>query len=57
MTGPEATLANQTAAAQDDRARPQSQPRQTTRLQVLLHWVLFTGGTAALIGIGALLQH
>lgn len=57
MTGPAASSANQTAAAQDDRARPQGQPRPTTRLQVLLHWVLFTGGTAALIGIGALLQH
>ena len=57
MTGPEATSANQTAAARDDRARPQGQPRPTTRLQVLLHWMLFTGGTAVLIGIGALLQH
>ena len=57
MTGPAASSANHTAAARDDRARPQGQPRKTTRLQVLLHWMLFAGGTAALIGIGALLQH
>ena len=32
-------------------------PSGAVRHNVLLHWLLFIGGTAAMIGIGALIQH